>query len=73
MKNKTKKFYNFTKKQKQRDRTKNGKQNWNAPSWYRKMFNDELKAQQKQTLRKILQGREVEFPVFKRNVRWYYW
>ena len=74
MKNKTKKFYNFTAKQKHRDRYKNGKQNWSVPAWYRKMFNRELKAKEKQATREINMGKEdVLYPVFKKNVRWYYW
>lgn len=69
-KNKNKKFYNFTEKQKRKDRTVNRDL---PPACYRQIFNDEFDAKCKQTLIKILQGREVEFPVFVKNIGWYYW
>lgn len=69
-KNKNKKFYNFTEKQKRKDRTVSR----DLPSAsFRKDFNDEYKAKRKQALIKILQGKEVEFPIFVKNIGWYYW
>ncbi len=67
---KNKKFYNFTEKQKRKDRTVNR----DLPSAsYRKEFNDEFKAKRKQALIKILQGRDTEFPIFVKDIGWYYW
>ncbi len=66
---KNKKFYNFTEKQIRKDRTVNR----DLPSAsYRKIFNDEFNAKCKHALVKILHGKEIEFPIFVKNVRWYY-
>lgn len=70
MKKKNKKFYNFTEKQKRKDRTVKRDL---PPASYRQIFNDEFDAKCKQTLIKILQGKKIEFPIFVKNIGWYYW
>lgn len=68
---KNKKFYNFTDKQKRRDRSR--KNLWTVDSDYRKMFNRERQAKAKQVFIKILNGYEVEFEPERKDVLWYYW
>jgi hypothetical protein len=71
MKNKkNKKFYNFTEKQKRKDRSLSRLDY--APSSMRKIFNTEKKAKNKNALRKIFTGIEVEFQHEKKNVNWWY-
>jgi hypothetical protein len=66
---KSKKFHDLTQKQKRKDRSVKRD---SPPAYYRKMFNDELNAKAKQVLIKILNGKEIEFPIFVKNVRWWY-
>ena len=67
---KNKKFYNFTEKQKRKKRSCG---ETGVPKYYRQMFNRERKAKARQTLKKLLSGKEVEFEVEKKDVGWYYW
>lgn len=67
---KNKKFYNFTEKQKRKDRSANRDL---APRSFRKIFSDEFNARSKRALYRNLNVREVEYPVFKKNVAWWYW
>lgn len=67
---KNKKFYNFTEKQKRKDRTVNRDL---PPATYRKIFNDEFDAKSKQALLKTMKGKDVNFPIFVKNIGWYYW
>lgn len=67
---KNKKFYNFTDKQKRKDRSVKRDL---PPASYRKPYNDEFDAQCKVALSKIRQGKEAEFPRFVKCVGWYYW
>lgn len=69
---KNKKFYNFTEKQKSKDRSKR-KTFWSVPSHFRRRHNRFRKAEAKKILHQILKGREVEFVPEKRTVRWDYW
>lgn len=68
---KNKKNYNYTAYQKQKDKSV-GKQQ-NATSGFRRMFNKERKAKNRQALQKLRQGKEVEFESEKNNVNWYFW
>jgi hypothetical protein len=67
---KNKKFYNFTEKQKRKDRNVNRDL---PPAHFRKIFNDEFSAKCKQVLIKNLQGYEIEFPIFVKDIGWWYW
>lgn len=67
---KNKKFYNFTEKQKRKDRSVKRDL---PPAGFRKLFNDERDAKNKQVLKKILDGKEVEFSVDKKCIGWWYW
>jgi hypothetical protein len=69
---KNKKFYNFTEKQKRRDRSNKPKL-WSVPKDYRQMFNREREAKAKQVFIKILKGYKAEFDLDKKDVGWYYW
>jgi hypothetical protein len=70
-KQKNKKFYNYTDKQKRRDRSR--KSLWTASKDYRQMFNRSREAKSKQVLIKILAGYEAEFEPERKDVLWYYW
>lgn len=73
MKNKkSKKFYALTEKQKRKDRRHKGWR-WSVPKFYRQMFNDEFDAKCKQAMVNVLKGKEVEFPVFVKDIRYFYW
>lgn len=67
---KNKKFYNFTEYQKRKDRSLHHLDY--APSAYRKCFNRSTKANYRHLVRKIKQGFDIEFPVEKKNVNWFY-
>ena len=68
---KNKKYYNFTEYQKRRDGSLKHEDN-NADSGFRKVFNEERKARNRHTLNRILQGDEMEFPVERKDVNWWY-
>lgn len=72
---KNKKRYNFTEKQKRRDRFRSNQSKWfrSVPGWYCRMFNREYSAKCKVVLRKILNGEEIEFPRDVKDAGWYYW
>lgn len=77
---KTKKAYARSEKQKWRDRY-HGKRlhyhwEWHdpIPSYFRKMFNDEKRAKNKQALYRLIAGNEDQ--AFERDVKdigWYWW
>ncbi len=69
------KTYKLTAKQNAKRRTRARYNHWrhNAPKSYREIFNWEFEAQCKQTLIKIKQGRETEFPVWVKNANYSYW
>lgn len=68
------KFYNFTDRQRRRDRSLKYAGMWRSvPKHYRKWFNKEYNAKSKVVLHKLMLGQEVEFPRFVRDAAWYYW
>ena len=68
---KNKKIYNFKKKQKRNKRTRSAKIWWKSNSWeYRRFLRRQYRVKCKSILDKKLEGKEVEFPIFKKTLWW---
>ncbi len=68
-----KKYYNFSAKQKRKKRTRSAKICWKSNTWeYRRSLRQKHRQQCKEVLKKLMVGREEEFPLYKKTLWWEY-
>lgn len=68
-----KKYYNFTRSQKRRKRTRAAKIYWKSNSWeYRRFLRQQYRTKCKVVLRKKIEGCEIEFPLYRKTLWWEY-
>jgi len=66
-----KKYYNFKKSHKCKKRTKSAKIWWKSNNWeYRRLLRQQYRTKCKVVLKKQLEGKEIEFPLFKKTLWW---
>ena len=70
---KNKKFYNFKEVHKRKKRTRAARNPWTSDSSeFRRSLNREYRTKSKVVLRKKLEGKEIEFPLFRKILEWYW-
>ena len=66
-----KKLYNFKLKHKRKKRTRAARIWWKSNSWeYRRFLRQQYRAQCKVVLKKKLQGKAIEFPLYRKTLWW---